>query len=266
MEPMCGFANSTPAVAGSSRRSWTARWWASQAGPGCSAGDGTSGSWMSEPEATKPGSHSTRWMTTSRAVQPDTGAAADQSRVPCTRRVKSSAINRCRRAGSDVTSSEGAIGQHPVDRGVPVVDADLHAAAQPGVATLEGVAEGERVQAGVTISEVLEGQRLQRDVVGHALPGERLDDAVATDGVEAAAESLLVVVAAVEEAERASVGRVPAVDDRRAVVRADPPGVEVWVGVGTEQLIGGAGEVAPDVDGGDRRVGLDRGLVVTGVG
>src|SRR6476619_2642973 len=164
MEPVCGFANSTPAVSGLSRRSWTARWWASQAGPGCSAGDGISGSRMPEPEATKPASHSTRWMTTSLAAQPGTGAAADQSRVPCTRRAKSSAINRCRRAGSDVTRSEGAISEHPVDLGVPVVDAGLHAAAQPGVATLERVAEGERVQAGTALAELLKGHRLERDL------------------------------------------------------------------------------------------------------
>src|SRR5690349_4097792 len=161
MEPVCGFANSTPAVAGSSRRSWTARWWASQAGPGCSAGGGTCGSLRADPEATNPGNHSTRWTTTSRAAQPGTGAAADQSLVPCTRSAKSSAINRWRRAGSAVTSSEGAIGEHPVDLGVAVVDADLHAAAQPGVATLERVAQGACVQARTTIAEVLERHRLE---------------------------------------------------------------------------------------------------------
>src|SRR5262245_3824592 len=266
MEPVCGLLNSAPAVAGSSRSAWTASWWASQAASGASVGEGPAGSRSSDPEATKSGSHPTRCPTTSRAAQPDTGAAADQSCVPCTRRAKSSAISRCRRAGSAVTNSEGAIGQQPVDRGVPVVDADLHAAAEPAVAGLEAVAQGLRVEAGAPVAEVLEGHRLQGDAVGHALPGEGLDKAVGADGVEAAAERLGVVAGAVGESPGATLAGVPFLDLDAAVGRAHPLLHDLRVGVGPEELLRAAGEVAPDVDHRDRRVRLDGGLVVAGVG
>src|ERR671913_350759 len=52
------------------------------------------------------------------------------------------------RRGRPGVPSEGALGEEPVDGGVAVVDPDLHAAAQPGVAVLEGVAQARRVQAG----------------------------------------------------------------------------------------------------------------------
>ncbi len=55
---------------------------------------------------------------------PSTGDGASQSRVPRTRSVNTAATCRCRSAGR----SDSAIGQHRVELGVALVDADLHAA------------------------------------------------------------------------------------------------------------------------------------------
>ena len=75
------------------------------------------------------------------AAQPATGAGASQDRVPRTRSVKRPATCRCRSAGrSDSAISDSAIGEHPVQLGVALVDTGLHAAAQPRVPALEAVA------------------------------------------------------------------------------------------------------------------------------
>ena len=78
-----------------------------------------------------------------------------------------------------------------VQPGVPLVDAGLHAAGQPLVASFEAVDERLRVEAGAAVAELLEPQRLERDVVGLAVEGEGLDDAVLTDVVEATVEAEL---------------------------------------------------------------------------
>src|SRR3954471_12209622 len=73
--------------------------------------------------------------------------------------------------------SETGVGEHPVQPGVPLVEPDLHAAAQPGVADLEAVAQRECFQAGPAVTEVGEGERLQGDAVGLVVVGEGLHDA-----------------------------------------------------------------------------------------
>src|SRR5258708_24555914 len=134
---------------------------------------------MPVPEARNAGSHSVRWRTTSRAVHSGTGEGASQERVPQTRSVKSPATCRCRSAGrsdsaisdraiSDRAISDRAIAEHPVQLGVTFVDADLHAAAQPRVATVEALAQRLRAQPGTAVAQVLEPQRFQRDPVGIA--------------------------------------------------------------------------------------------------
>lgn len=68
--------------------------------------------------------------------------------------------------------SISSIGRMPSSRAL--VDADVHAAGQHGVAAREGVAERDGVEAGASVTEILEGHRLQGDRVGRALPGEGL--------------------------------------------------------------------------------------------
>src|SRR5205085_476349 len=184
--------------AGSSRMACTASARARQAATG-SAPASTAASAMSDPAARKPGSHSTRCRTTSRAVQPATGAGTSQSFTPSTRSVKAAATRQCRCAGVAPTSSERAIGQQPVELRVALLDAGLHAAAEPGVARLEAVDERLGVQSGPAVAEVLEPQRLERDAVRVALPGEGLHDPVLADLVEAAVEPELVVAVRVDE-------------------------------------------------------------------
>src|SRR4051795_3636980 len=159
----------------------------------------TAASATSDPPARKLGSQSRRCRTTSRAVQPATGAGASQSFTPSTRSVKAAATRRCRCAGVAPTSSERAIGQQPVELRVALIDAGLHAAAQPGVARLEAVHERLGVQPGPAVAEVLEPQRLQRDAVRIALPGEGLHDPVVADLVEAAVEPVLVAAGGADE-------------------------------------------------------------------
>ena len=57
-------------------------------------------------------------------------------------------MSRCRSAGPAAVRSDIAVGDQLVELGVALVDADLHAAAQPGIAALEGVDERLGVQAG----------------------------------------------------------------------------------------------------------------------
>ena len=130
--------------------------------------------------------------TTSRAVQPATGAGTVQSRVP-THPVGE-------RAGVPAVPVGGGVIRHGVRRchrrasvqlRVALVDADLHAAAQPGVAALEAVDQRLGVQPGAAVAEVLERQGLQRDALRHALEGEGLHDPVRADLVEAAVEAVL---------------------------------------------------------------------------
>src|SRR5512133_2780786 len=104
---------------------------------------------MPAPEARNPGNQSVRWRTTSRAAHPGTGEGASQERGPQTRSGNSPATCRCRSAGrSDSAISESASGEHPVQLGVTLVDTDLHAAAQPGVAAVEAVNQRLRPQPG----------------------------------------------------------------------------------------------------------------------
>src|SRR5580693_8053416 len=146
---------------------------------------------MPAPEARNPGNHPVRWRTTSRAAQPATGDGASQDRVPRTRSVNSPATCRCRSAGR----SDSAIGEHPVQLGVALVDTSLHAAAQPRVPALEAVAQRLRPQPGTAVAQVLEPQRPQRDFVGLAFEREGLHDPVRPYLVEAAAEPVLGAVA-----------------------------------------------------------------------
>src|SRR6185312_17278563 len=184
---MCGFLSTRPA--GSSTRACTASACACQATTGSGSALGSS---TPAPEARKSGNQDVRWSTTERAVHPSTGAGTSQSRVPRTRSPNAAAMARWRSAGVS-----GNIGQHLVELGVPLVDARLHAAAQPHVPVLEAVDERLGVQPGAAVAEVLERQRLQRDAVGHALERERLDDPVRAHLVERAAEAVLLVAGGV---------------------------------------------------------------------
>src|SRR6185312_3394482 len=195
-----------------------------------SASTSTSASAASDPEARKPGSQSTRCRTTSRAVQPATGAGTSQSFTPSTRSAKAAATSRWRCAGGAPTSSERAIGQQPVELRVPLVDAGLHAAAQPGVARLEAVDQRLGVQPGPAVAEVLEPQRLQGDAVRVGLPGEGLHDPVLADLVEAAAEGVLVAARGADEPPAAACAGVPLVDAGARGVRTDPAGVQLGIG------------------------------------
>src|SRR6185437_2516730 len=253
---MCGLTSTRLAVVGSSSTACTASNWCCQAATGSSSTEGPGGSRTPLPAARKSGNHSTRWRTTSRAVQPATGAGTVQSRVPRTRSEKAPAFRRCRSAAV----SDGAIGEHPIQLGVALVDADLHATAQPGVAALDAVDQGLGVQPGAAVAEVLERHGLQRDALRHALPGEGLHDALRADLVEASVEAVLLAFVDVQEAPTAAGARVPVVDGGAHRVGADPLPIDLGVGVCAEQLLGSGGEVPGHPDDGQGRVGLDGGL------
>ena len=51
------------------------------------------------------------------------------------------------------------------------------------------------MQSGAAVAEVLEPQRLERDVIGLPVEGEGLHDAVVADLVEATVEAVLLAVA-----------------------------------------------------------------------
>src|SRR5579871_3684558 len=188
---MCGLVNIRSLAAGSSSSACTALTCTCQAPAGSSSTDGPAGSRTLEPPARNGGSHSTRCRTTSRAVQPGTGAAASHERVPFTLSVKTRPISRCRWAGW----SDTPIGEHLLQLGVTVVDAGLHAAGEPGVTVLEAVGKGLGAQAGAPAAQVFEPQRSQGDSVRLTLPRERLHDPVGPDLVETAAESVLLAAA-----------------------------------------------------------------------
>ena len=70
--------------------------------------------------------------------------------------------------------------------------AGLHAAGEERIARLERIDEGRRCQAGTPAAEILELALLQGDAVGHAFPGERLDDQLGRpDLMERSADALL---------------------------------------------------------------------------
>ena len=214
-----------PRRAGSSRSPCTASAWCRQAPAGSSSTEGPFTSRMPLPPSRKPGNHSTRCRTTSRARHSSTGEGASHSFVPRVSSANLPATARCRAGGSwgmPVTAPRSrAGGRAPRSR----LHSGLHAAGQPAVAGLEGVAQAHRVQPGVPVAEVLEDQRLERHALGHALPGERLDDPVGTDGVEAAPEGRLELRPAGRGvAPRPSVARVPVLDLGADVVRARPSG------------------------------------------
>src|SRR4051794_25258305 len=84
----------------------------------------------------------------------------------------------CPNPGPRARRSDAAVGEQYVELGVALVHSGLHAAAQPSVPCLEAVAQRDAVQTGAAVAELLEGHRLQRDRVRHALPGERLYEPV----------------------------------------------------------------------------------------
>src|SRR5690606_127223 len=219
---------------GSSRTHCTPSLWTCHAATGSSSADGPRGRSMPAPADRKAGNHSVRWRTTSRAVHPGTGDGAFQDRAPRTRSVNTPAIRRCRSAGG----SDGAIGDQPLQLGVALVDAGLHAAAQPRVAALEAVDQRLGAQPGAAAAEVLEPERLQRDAVRLALEREGLDDAVRAHLVEAAVEPVLRAVAHRDVPPAAAGARVPLLDPGLQALRAHPPGVELGIGVGAEQAVG----------------------------
>src|SRR5215218_1736021 len=134
--------------------------------------------------------------------------------------VGGSGYDALRRTESGRPGSDRAVGEQPVQRGVPLVDAGLHATGQPGVTCLEAVDERLGVQPGPAVPEVLEPKRLQGDALGHALPGEGLHDPLGRDLVEAASEAELLPVALVDESPAAAVTGVPVVDPGRDAVRS----------------------------------------------
>src|SRR6266487_4742808 len=168
---------------------------------------------MPAPAARNPGNHSVRWRTTSRAAQPGTGVGASQERVAQARSVKSPATCRCRSAGrSGSVISDRAIAEHPVQLGVTLVDANLHAAAQPRVAAFEAVDQRLRPQPGTAVTQILEPQRFQGDAVGIALEREGLHDTVRPNVVEAAVEPVLRAVVHRDVLPAAAGTRVPVLD------------------------------------------------------
>ena len=152
-----------------------------------------------------------------------------------------------------------------VDGVVAIVDANFHAAAQPSIAGLEGVAQAYPVQPGPAVSEILERQGLQGDAVGHLLPSEGLHDAVLAYGVEASTkrrcEFFAFVRAASGVGPTATFSRVPVGDFGTQAVRPDPLGEQLRVGVRLEDLGAIGVEVAPDVD--CRNLGVCQGTVGT---
>src|SRR4051795_979270 len=134
--------------------------------------------------------------------------------------------SRLRRCGelTPLDGSDRTVSEQPVQRGVPLVDAGLHATGQPGVTRLEAVDERLGVQPGPAVPEVLEPKGLQSDALGHALPGEGLHDPIRRDLVEAASEAELVPVALAHEPPATAVAGVPVVDPGRDAVGSDPAG------------------------------------------
>src|SRR5690349_9091386 len=137
-------------------------------------------------------------------------------------------------AGS--VSSDRSVGEQPVELGVAVVHADLHAAGQPGVAALEAVDQRGGDQTGTAVAEVLEGERLERDALGRALEGEGLHEPVLADLVEGAVEAVLLALVDVGEAPAATGACVPVVDPGVDLVGTDPLHEQLGVGVRLDEL------------------------------
>ena len=125
---------------------------------GSSSTRGPGGSLMPAPAARKPGTTRRGGARRRGRSSPSTGAGASQSVAPAPGRVNVAGDLRCRSAGS---LRQRAIGQHPVELGVTLVDADLHAAGQPRVAALEAVDQRGACEPRAAVAEVLEPQRLQ---------------------------------------------------------------------------------------------------------
>src|SRR5215469_6609609 len=227
---MCGLARTRSAVAGSSSSACTAAQWICQAATGSSSTGGPEGSSIAAPADRNPGSHWVRCRTISRAAHPTTGDGTFQRRVPRTRSVNSWPTCRCRSAGR----SGSAIGKHPVELGVSLVDPSLHSTGQPGVSAFEAVDQRLRAQPGAAVAEVLEPQRLQGDAVGLTLEGEGLHDTVWAYLVEAAAERVLNAFRHLDEPPATAGAGIPVLDPGVHCVRAHPLGEQRGVSVGPE--------------------------------
>src|SRR5215467_10368888 len=227
---MCGLARTWSAVAGSSSSACTAAQWICQAATGSSSTDGPEGSSIAAPADRNPGSHWVRCRTISRATQPATGDGTLQRLVPRTRSVNSLPTCRCRSAGR----SDSAIGQHPVELGVSLVDPGLHSTGQPGVPAFEAVDQRLHAQPGAAVAEGLEPQRLQGDAVGLILEGEGLHDSARAYLVKAAAERVLHALLHLDEPPATAGAGIPVLDPGVHCVRAHPLGEQHGVGVGPE--------------------------------
>src|SRR5215470_320717 len=227
---MCGLARTRSAVAGPSSSACTAAQWICQAATGSSSTDGPEGNSMAAPADRNPGSHWVRCRTISRAAQPATGDGTYQRWVPRTRSVNSWPTCRCRSAGR----SGSAIGEHPVELGVSLVDPGLHTTGQPGVSAFEGVDQRLRAQPGAAVAEVLEPQRLQGDAVGLILEGEGLHDAARAYLMKAAAERVLHAIFYLDEPPATAGACIPVLDPGVHCVRAYPLGEQHGVGVGPQ--------------------------------
>src|SRR6266568_5748150 len=253
---MCRLVRTRSAVAGSSSSACTASYCACHAPTGSSSTLGPAGSCMPPPAARNDGNHSVRWRTTSRAVHSATGEGTSHDRVPRTRSVNTRPISRCRSAGW----SDSAIGEYPLELRVALVDPDLHATLEPCVPAFKTVHKRLRAQPGAAVTEVLEPQRLQGHTVGIALVGERLNDAVRPDLVEAATERVFLPVAGGHEPPAAAGARVPLLDACLQGARADPLREQLGIGVRPQQLLGRTRELAGHANDRHVRVSLDRGF------
>ena len=133
---------------------------------------------MSEPPARKPGNHSTRWRTTSRACHSATGLARPTLGGDAAHPVgegRGDAAVLLRGLGRD---------QRPIPAGRPglvegvvaLVDADLHAAGHhPGLG-LHRLDDRPDLQPGPPVAEVVQHQRVEADRLGHLVEAEGLDD------------------------------------------------------------------------------------------
>src|SRR5699024_10898507 len=105
------------------------------------------------------------------------------------------------------------------------------------------------VQSGPAVAEVLDAQGLQGDLLGPAVEGEGLDDAVLGDVVEAAVEGVLLPVGPdVDEGPGSAGAGIPVLDAGGELRRAHPLRVELGVGVGAQDLRRDGAEVAGDAD------------------
>src|SRR5215469_13745042 len=229
---MCGLVRTRSAVAGSSSSACTAAQCTCQAATGSSSGDGPRASSTAAPAERNAGSHWVRCRTTSRATQPATGEGASQRRVPRTWSVNKRPTCRWRSAGR----SDSAIGEHPLEPGVSLVDAGLHAASQPGIPGFEAVDERLRAQPGPAVAEILDPQRLERNALRLSLEGEGLHDTVRADLVKAAVERVLDLTIHRCKPPAAAGAGIPVLDPGAQGVRANPLTEQLGIGVGPEQL------------------------------